>query len=738
MNLVNTPEFVEIGSSHRRKIICYYIKNFNHVSNYLSFLNSIKSSLLELLKSVDLPVKFNLKLESTYNRPSVINSSENRAFKTSAKAIFEDTDIGNVIEEKFATLLSEQDAYMGRGSGFTLQCIDGLMLTLYRYTPLGGTSYIELPVDIQNKRAVVNPQNSDELCFKWAILAKHVTGNHKERVRENYIVHEDRYNFSGLNFPTPLNEVIVFEKNNLNVTVNVYGLKKDFQPPRKLPTHVVYPLKVVKKEKPVHFDLLLVTDAQNSHYTFISDFSRLLRSQITLHKGGVFVCKRCFTSFDNQPKKYKLHGQAALDEHSIICGSHKAILPVIPEEGDMLEFDAYIKTQRHPIVIYSDFEALLLKCLERWGINTEAFRGHNPMSYGFVVKASDDVPLELLEQYNIPQTPIIFRGCETEEEVAKYFVEAIVEVTRRIEDLLKTNVSINMTEEEKLKHEACKTCNLCRTTFMFKNQKVADHCHLSGRFRQTLCNNCNLELRTPNFVPCFLHNLSSYDAHFIVRELGYDTKSITVIPNTEEKYISFSKYTSNTFTIRFIDTFRFMASSLSKLASNLVTPGFEKFREISKVFSTDDLPLVTRKGVFPYEYIDSWEKLEETSLPSKEKFYSTLREKNISDKKYEHAMKVWEHFRCRTLGEYSDLYLKVDVMLLADVFENFRDICLTTYNLDPAFYYTAPGLSFDSMLKLTEVKLELLTDYDMLLMFEKGKTIFIYLYNTIYLIFYTF
>jgi hypothetical protein len=137
------------------------------------------------------------------------------------------------------------------------------------------------------------------------------------------------------------------------------------------------------------------------------------------------------------------------------------------------------------------------------------------------------------------------------------------------------------------------------------------------------------------------------------------------------------------------------------------------------------LPLVTRKGVYPYEYTDSWARLEETSLPSKEDFYSTLCEKDIDEEEYEHAKKVWSHFGCRTLGEYSDLYLKVDVLLLADVFENFRDICLKTYNLDPSFYYTSPGLSFDSMLKFTSMKLELLSDYDMLLMVEKGKLIII-------------
>ncbi|KAF0683340.1 DNA pol B 2 domain-containing protein, partial [Aphis craccivora] len=342
------------------------------------------------------------------------------------------------------------------------------------------------------------------------------------------------------------------------------------------------------------------------------------------------------------------------------------------------------------------------------------------MSYGVFVKATENAPIDLLEKYEIPTSPIIYRGSESHQDVAKRFVNEVTEIARRVQDLLKTNKPIIMTEEEQIAHVSKSTCNLCACNFSIKNQKVADHCHLSGKFRQTLCNTCNLKLQKPNFVPCFLHNLSNYDAHFIVTELGNDTKSISVIPNSEEKYISFSKHVTNNFSIRFIDSCRFMASKLSTLAENLLTPGFEKFRETAKSFVPKDMDLVTRKGVYPYEFTDSWDKLEETILPRKEDFYSTLTEEHIDDEEYEHAVTVWNHFKCKTLGEYSDLYLKIDVLLLADVFENFRDMCISTYNLDPVYYFTAPGFSFDCMLKYTKVKLELLSDFDTHLFFENS------------------
>ena len=718
MDIVNTRGFVKTGTSLSNKINWYYMKNTDNLTNYSSFLVTSKRDLIQLLKSLSTkhPIKYNLKLEATYNRPHVDNSAENRAFKTSAKEIFMDTDIEAKIDIDFANLMSEEDVYTSKGSGFTLQSIDGLLLGVYKYTPMGGSSYIPLPNDIKNKKAVINPQNSDQQCFKWSILAKHVLGNTKNQVAENYTLHEEKYNFSDLTFPTPIAEIKIFEKNNQNVSVNVYGLKKQ----KKDEKLIIYPLKIVDEEEKDHFDLLLITNGDKSHYTFISNFSRLVRVQKTSHDGHVIFCKRCFTSFDNQPRNNILSGQAALEQHKLICGTHKPILPQMPAPGTILEFDGWKKTQRHPIVIYADFEALLVKCKESKGEKTTAFQKHEPMSYGFVVKATENVPAELLKKFNLPQEPIIFRGNESRQDVAKRFVNEVTEIARRVQDLLKTNKPIIMTKEEQTTHMMTNTCNLCKCHFSIKNNKVADHCHISGKFRQTLCNTCNLKLQTPNFIPCFLHNLSNYDAHFIVTELGYDSKTISVIPNSEEKFISFSKHVTNNFSIRFIDSCRFMASSLSTLASNLITPGFEKFRETAKHFFTEDMKLVTRKGVYPYEYTDSWDKLEETNLPEKNDFYSTLTESNIDDNEYKHAKTVWNHFKCKNLGEYSDLYLKIDVLLLADVFENFRDMCISTYNLDPVFYYTAPGFSFDCMLKYTNVKLELLSDFDMHLFFENS------------------
>ena len=130
--------------------------------------------------------------------------------------------------------------------------------------------------------------------------------------------------------------------------------------------------------------------------------------------------------------------------------------------------------------------------------------------------------------------------------------------------------------------------------------------------------------------------------------------------------------------------------------------------------------LLLRKGVYPYEYVDNWEKFREISLPIKEDFYSNLNMEDISDIDYRHANNVFKRFKLKNLGDYHDLYVKSDTLLLADVFNNFRDICIKEYELDPAHFLSLPGLAWQACLKKTNMELQLLTDYDMLLMVEEG------------------
>ena len=163
-----------------------------------------------------------------------------------------------------------------------------------------------------------------------------------------------------------------------------------------------------------------------------------------------------------------------------------------------------------------------------------------------------------------------------------------------------------------------------------------------------------------------------------------------------------------------------MNSSLESLVANVKKKGIENFKHTSKFYQGEQLDLITRKGVYPYDYMDSIEKFAQEKLPEKKEFYSLLNKCDVSDADYEHAKRVWKKFGIRNMGEYHDLYLKSDVLLLADVFEAFRETSMSAYNLDPCHYLTLPGLAWDSMLKLTKVKLELISDVDTYNFIEKG------------------
>ena len=193
---------------------------------------------------------------------------------------------------------------------------------------------------------------------------------------------------------------------------------------------------------------------------------------------------------------------------------------------------------------------------------------------------------------------------------------------------------------------------------------------------------------------------------------------VDVIAENFEKYIGFNLGNDQGKHLTFIDSFAFMSQSLDRLSSNLsedllkytrrAFPDPERFR------------LVRQKGVYPYDYMDSFRRFRETSLPQREEFYSILNDSHISEEDYRHAQNVWSTFGIKDLGEYHDLYLKTDVLLLTDVFENFRRTCLKNYRLDPCHYFSAPGLSWDALLRMTRINLELITDVDQQLFIEKG------------------
>ena len=548
-------------------------------------------------------------------------------------------------------------------------------------------SYIPLPEWIKNKKAIVNIKNKDDKCFLWCILRYLYPKERDEERIKDLEKYEFSLNTKGITFPMNINNINKFEKLNPSLPgINVFSVDDK---------NTIYPLREAKRDCKNTIDLFLHEEDGVSHYSLIKNFHRLIRKQKTKSLNGkIFICKRCFSHYTKEE---------LLDKHIKYCSNNATAVVKMPEPNTMLYFKNYHKQLPIPFVVYADFECFtkpMNSCSpnpkESYNYN---YQKHEPSGFCFYV----DKKIK----------PIIYTKKSEDEDVAKIFVEKLTEVTKS----LRTK-PLRLTSSEQKSFEEANTCHICNCDL--GEDKVRDHCHFTGQYRGAAHNKCNLMCKKPKVLPVIFHNLQGYDAHLFIKQLARLEGKLDCIPSTEEKYISFSKtikvgeYKDCSgsvfpvkFEIRFLDSFKFIQTSLSNLVSNLSPDDFINTKQIFK----KNTELLTRKGVYPYDYVSSFKKLSETQLPPKEKFYSQLNDEEISDDDYQHAINVWNTFDCKTIRDYHNLYLKTDVLLLADVFENFRKTCLKHYKLDPAHYYTSPGLAWDACLKETGQHLELLHDY---------------------------
>ena len=613
------------------------------------------------------------------------------------------TTMTDTILERIANLINGSS---GGGSGWIFYKIINLELHTVSYRPLRGNTWIPLPKELADKKAIINMKNKDNKCFMWCVLrALNLKKDNSERVDKELMEKEDTLNMKGIEYPVNLKDIDRFEKQNPEISITVLGFNEKDK---------VYPLHVSEYiyNRKHNIILLLIERDGVKHYCLVKNPSRLLSRQISVHKGGTHICFRCLNPF---------WSHKSLEKHWEYCKNHEAVKINMPEKGTILKFKHHERSERVPFIIYADTEALI-KEMQNCDPNpqnsyTKKYQKHEPISFSYYIKSFDDNVYESkLRKY-------------TGEDAMEKFVEWIEEDVKDIANIPDVEMIFGL-DELKQFNEATK-CWICNEEFDdTADEKVKDHCHYTGRFRGAAHNSCNLNYKKPTFIPVVFHNLSGYDSHLFIKNLGFTDGTIDCIPNNEEKYISFTKNTVvGSYTnkegkdklikhkIRFIDSFKFMRESLESLVNNLPDDGFNN---LERYYKGEKLTLVKRKGFYPYEYMDSLKRFKENKIPPKEAFYSRLTGEGISDEDYEYVKKVWKVFGMKTLQDYHDLYNVTDVLLLADVFENFRNVCMENYKLDPAHYFTAPGLAWDACLKITDVELELLSDIDMLLMIEKG------------------
>ena len=215
-----------------------------------------------------------------------------------------------------------------------------------------------------------------------------------------------------------------------------------------------------------------------------------------------------------------------------------------------------------------------------------------------------------------------------------------------------------------------------------------------------------------------LHNGSKYDFKFIISGLNGNEHEIYILPSTEETYISFTISLKNGFRIVFLDSYRFLSFSLSKLVSTLPDESFILTRNICN--TDEQLEITKQKAVFPYDYLSDLERLKITEPPPPSDFYNKLQDEQISEVDYERFCHTWRAFKIKDLKAYLELYLKIDTVLLADCMEAFRKFCLGNFQLDPMNYVTLPSFAYDAFLKMSGERIKLFDDFDMHLFIDSG------------------
>ena len=627
------------------------------------------------------------------------------------KLILEGTNEEDIYDEMVEEILEEIDKTRdAEGSGWRFEKVEKLVLHTTRWDPVSAGSYMELPQKLKNRKAIINMKNQDDKCFMWSVLrALNPKDDHPERVDNDLKNKVDTLNMQGIQYPVSFRGIDRFESQNPEISITVLGYNKDER---------VYPLKVSKYTGCKHdIVLLLIKDEENSHYCLVKNTSALLALQINSHKGTSHICLNCINGFKSPD---------SLNKHKEYCYNNECVKITMPPPGTYLKFKNFRCSEKAPFAIYADFESLI-KPMDNCDPDpnksyTKKYQKHKPSGFSYYIISIYESAFKSVKR-------TYTRTKKEDPNAEDVFVKWLEEDVKEIANIKIKPIEI--TKEEEKQFYKASDCWICGEALGEKD-RVKDHCHYTGRYRGPAHNICNLKYSKPKGVPVFFHNLTGYDSHLFIKNLGSPNKKETIecIPNNEEKYITFTKniivgqYTNKkgevkdkTFKIVFKDSLKFMSSSLEALVKNLPK---DAFINLLKYFTAEQAELIKQKGFYPYEYIDSIEKFNDTKPPPREAFYSKLSGRGISEKNYKHVWNVWNTFKMKTFKDYHELYNETDVLLLADVFENFRDLCLKIYGLDPVYYFTAPGLAWDACLKMTDIDLELLSDPDMLLMFEKG------------------
>jgi len=473
---------------------------------------------------------------------------------------------------------------------------------------LRGNSYIPLPKELRNPRkGLINLQNKDNKCFLWCHV-RHLNQVkiHPERITKGDREFVQKLDYSDITYPVKIKDVGKIDKQN-SININIFGYDDSR----------FYPIRISEEKYDDHMELLHIKEGENSHYVYIKRFNSLMHN-FSKHKDTKHFCIRCLHCFSSKNLLERHQGDCFL-----INGTQAITMPA---ERSKIYFKNHHKMQPVPFVIYADFEAITEKidtCTYQPPNNksyTTAYQSHRACGFGYKVVCHYD--------QSCSKPVEVYRG----EDAAERFIEKMFEEVRSCQSVMREHFKkpLKMTAENESDFKNNTSCYICGRRYKIKefyaeelygekleNSPVRDHCHITGKYRGSAHNFCNLKLRLePESIkiPVIFHNLKGY---FIMQKLGkmieeeraYDVDrvkrddnitemnkkiDINIIANNFEKYMSFrlGKH------LQFIDSFQFMSQSLDNLSSNLPE---DRFIHTSGEEIKEDLDLMKKKTVYPYD-----------------------------------------------------------------------------------------------------------------------------------------
>ena len=641
-----------------------------------------------------------------------------------ANTFFGNGQNARAIERQIRTSFTEQQAHMDEfmrsGSNWQFSKAIAFDLEISAVKPLrGGCAFVDKTV-MSSFTHLYSPSNTKKKCFLYCIAYFLIFG----LVSKKNQILADHFKLR--------NKVKEFDTSNIRLPISILGIKRFLRQNKNLNLKINILYRTTKDEIfPFEYglgsgintvNLLLVETNKGAHYMLITNVDNFLKKRFPNKDGTLcfkkrFFCLNCLNSF---------HSKEAREKHIAMCILNKPKLEQMPKKEDsVIKFKHQERKHFLEYIAYLDFECVLpdssSKCQSCHSLKCKCDAGsvkdinvQIPICYSFVVLGEN--------------SRIIHQKTHIGENAHLHFIKHLLKQEEDwITTLLQSRKEIEMTPRDNKLYNDSTKCYICEKPFQEKLVKVRDHSHYTGLFLGAACQQCNLRRRMPKRLKIFVHNCAKYDMHFIIKGISAfrdQIKNISVLPYNGE---NFRTLRFNSF--EFVDTLAFLQASLSQLAHDLqeTEHSYRILKQTqlvknNKQFCSEKFNLVLGKSFFPYEYCTSLDKMLQTKkLPSIRHFYSSLSEKTIAKQDHSFAKKVWGKFRCKNLADYTKLYCEIDTILLAEIFQAFRERMFQFSGLDPAHYISLPAYGYDSMLLITNAEIELPTDINIVHFLEKCK-----------------